>query len=72
MIDETWVRIGRFDRAERRSIWARRLDNDTIEVRGGREGDDTAATLFRRQFEPIFDVIEAQLLALEMDKCSAK
>jgi len=67
MQTEGWIRIGRFDKSQRRAIWARRVGPDTIEVRGGREGDDTAATLFRRQFEPIFDVIEAQLWALEMD-----
>ena len=64
-----WVRIGRFDKARRRAIWARRDGPDTIEVSGGREGDDTAATLFR-QDGPIFDVIEAQLWAMEVDGVS--
>jgi hypothetical protein len=71
MQTEGWIRIGRFDKSQRRAIWARRVGPDTIEVRGGREGDDTTATLFRqdvfRQDSPIFDVIEAQLWALEMD-----
>ena len=66
MIDETWVRIGRFDSAKRRSIWAKQLDKDTIEIRGGREGDDSSVTLFRWA-DPIFDTVEAQLWALEMD-----
>ncbi len=35
-----WVRIGRWCSARRRSLWARHFDDGTVEICGGREGDD--------------------------------
>jgi hypothetical protein len=59
-----WIRIGLFDSALRRSLWAMRMyGNKAIAVCAGREGDDAYAVV---PFgSPIFEVLEYQLSVAE-------
>ncbi len=61
--EEGWIRIGRYDSARRRSLWARRTDGERIEVCAGREGDDCYAVV--GVDNPIHDSLLYQLWAQE-------
>ncbi len=43
-MDETWRRVTPFDTAGRRALWVRVTD-DAVELRAGREGDDSSCRL---------------------------
>ena len=61
-----WVRIGRYDSAARRAIWARE-NGDGYDLCAGREGDDESAEV---KPGPIADVISSQMWALSMGEPS--
>ena len=66
--DPTWIRIGRYDRAERRALWVR-LGKDSIELCSGREGDDdyaklTVDDLGHRAFANLWDTLDRAVFAV--------
>jgi hypothetical protein len=70
-VDETWTRIGLYDKAERRSLWVKEPDDGRnrhdgpLWVRAGREGDDEFAIVDKAS--PIGAVLLTQLWAVEID-----
>lgn len=61
-----WVRVGRYDKAERRSIWVK-LFAHRIEIRAGREGDDAHVVINATNpaYEGLRDLFERQIWAQE-------
>lgn len=65
---EGWIRIGRFDRAKRRSLWVRVHQREgepvtAFELCSGREGRDSAARIdsMDPSFAALWDVLSTQL-----------
>lgn len=65
-LDKSWFRIGKYDLARRRSLWAKFTwvgDYIWVEVRGGREGDDF---YWATNNAAVVDMIERQLFHIQV------
>jgi len=65
-MDPGWTRIGRFDSVRRRSVWVR-IDDDRIELRGGREGDDAHVIIYASDpaYGPMKELLSRQIWSQE-------
>jgi hypothetical protein len=65
--DPGWVRIGRYDRPRRRSLWVRTAEDGTIELCAGREGDDSYTRIEPDEHMGLRDIIDTQTWMVDID-----